>query len=230
MADAIAPAGLQNRAKICAGRGTILGVGEPTVWTRRSPLAAEIQLESETAMRPNLVRTTLALTILVALLPATASAVIHSFSGTLDGAQANAGAGTGSPGTGSVTATLDSDSLLFSWDASWSGLDGTETAAHFHVAPPNTNGGIAVPVTVPSPTIGSTTITAGQATDLLAGNFYLNVHTDTEPGGEIRGQLSLDAPATPLLDTWAMVLLAALIVATSTYWFVLRQRSADPTA
>ncbi|MBW2233549.1 MAG: CHRD domain-containing protein [Deltaproteobacteria bacterium] len=155
--------------------------------------------------------------------------VIYSFSGTLDGAQANAGAGTGSPGTGSVTATLDSGSLLFSWDASWSGLDGTETAAHFHIAPPNTNGSIVVPVTTSSPINGSATLAAADAAQLLDGNFYLNIHTTAEPGGEIRGQLILDVPELPVLDAWATLLLLSLLAASGAYWFVVRQRTMETT-
>ncbi len=36
---------------------------------------------------------------------------------------------------------------------------------------------------------GSVTLTAGQETNLLAGQLYVNVHTATNPGGEIRGNL-----------------------------------------
>ena len=33
------------------------------------------------------------------------------------------------------------------------------------------------------------TLTEAQAADLLAGKWYINVHTAANPGGEIRGQL-----------------------------------------
>jgi hypothetical protein len=36
---------------------------------------------------------------------------------------------------------------------------------------------------------GTVTLTATQATDLLAGKYYINVHTSTNGGGEIRGNL-----------------------------------------
>ena len=33
------------------------------------------------------------------------------------------------------------------------------------------------------------TLTDAQAADMLAGKWYINVHTAANPGGEIRGQL-----------------------------------------
>ena len=42
-----------------------------------------------------------------------------------------------------------------------------------------------------SPSIGSSTISAGQASDLLAGLWYINIHTTAVAGGEIRGQVTV---------------------------------------
>ena len=41
-----------------------------------------------------------------------------------------------------------------------------------------------------SPFEGSATLTEAQATDLLAGKWYVNVHTEANKGGEIRGQVT----------------------------------------
>ena len=41
-----------------------------------------------------------------------------------------------------------------------------------------------------SPFSGSATLTDAQAADLLAGRWYINVHTAANPGGEVRGQLA----------------------------------------
>ena len=125
------------------------------------------------------------------LAPIPSLAAIVNLTSTIDGAQANAGAGTGSAGTGFATMTLDDATLLFSWNVSWSGLV-NETSAHFHgPALPNQNAGVQVGIGVAAnPAISSTTLDAAQAADLLAGHWYINIHTDAFPGGEIRGQVS----------------------------------------
>ena len=40
-----------------------------------------------------------------------------------------------------------------------------------------------------SPIKGSATLTDAQAADLMAGKYYINIHTPAHPGGEIRGQV-----------------------------------------
>ena len=40
-----------------------------------------------------------------------------------------------------------------------------------------------------SPLQGSATLTDAQAADLMAGRWYVNIHTAANPNGEIRGQL-----------------------------------------
>jgi hypothetical protein len=96
-----------------------------------------------------------------------------------------------SPGTGTVTATYDTTSKKLSWKGSYSGLTGPATAAHFHSAEAGKNGAVAVPI-VPntSPFEGSATLTDAQAADLLAEKWYVNVHTEANKGGEIRGQVT----------------------------------------
>jgi hypothetical protein len=99
-----------------------------------------------------------------------------------------------SKGTGSVTATFDSDSKKLTWKGSYSGLSGPATAAHFHTGEAGKNGGVTVPIfagaTAKSPFEGSATLTDAQVADLLAGKLYANIHTEANKGGEIRGQLT----------------------------------------
>jgi hypothetical protein len=97
-----------------------------------------------------------------------------------------------SKATGTLTATFDTGSKLLSWKGSYSGLTGPATAAHFHgPAEPGKNAGVAVPIANPGPAFeGSTTLTDAQAADLLAGRYYVNVHTEANKPGEIRGQLT----------------------------------------
>ncbi len=63
-------------------------------------------------------------------------------------------------------------------------------AAHIHRAPAGENGPVAFPFdSAASPIQGSFTLTAEELDDLEAGYFYVNVHSDAFPGGEIRGQV-----------------------------------------
>jgi hypothetical protein len=49
----------------------------------------------------------------------------------------------------------------------------------------------AVPITpAASPFEGSATLNDAQANELLAGKWYVNVHTEANKGGEIRGQVT----------------------------------------
>jgi hypothetical protein len=97
-----------------------------------------------------------------------------------------------SAGTGSVTATYDTGTKVLTWDGSYAGLSGPATAAHFHgPAEAGKNAGVAVPIApATSPLHGTATLTDTQAADLMAGHWYVNVHTEANKGGEIRGQLS----------------------------------------
>jgi len=96
-----------------------------------------------------------------------------------------------SPGTGTLTATYDTATKKLMWNGSYSRLTGAATAAHFHTGEPGKNGGVAVPITPnASPFEGSATLTDVQAADLLAGKWYVNIHTEANKGGEIRGQVT----------------------------------------
>ena len=96
-----------------------------------------------------------------------------------------------SKGNGTVTATYDTASKKLSWKGNYSGLSGPATMAHFHgPAEAGKNAGVAVAITPnTSPFESSATLTDAQAADLMAGRWYVNVHTAAHPGGEIRGQL-----------------------------------------
>jgi len=97
-----------------------------------------------------------------------------------------------SKGTGSVTATFDTDSNRLSWKGTVLRLIGTVTAAHFHAAEAGRNGAVAVPIIGADKDSfeGSATLTDTQAEDLMAGRWYVNIHTTTHKAGEIRGQVT----------------------------------------
>ena len=96
-----------------------------------------------------------------------------------------------SPGKGVMDATLDTATKVFTYTASYSGLSGPATAAHFHgPTMPGLNAPPVIPVANPaSPISGTATLTQDQMDDLKAGMWYFNVHTQRTPGGEIRGQV-----------------------------------------
>ncbi|VIO77578.1 CHRD domain-containing protein [Bradyrhizobium ivorense] len=97
-----------------------------------------------------------------------------------------------SAATGTADIDYDAASKKLSWKVTYSGLSGPATAAHFHgPAESGKNAGVAVaiPNATSSPVEGSATLTDAQAADLLAGKYYVNIHTAANPGGEIRGQV-----------------------------------------
>ena len=100
--------------------------------------------------------------------------------------------GTASPATGSVTATYDAASKQLSWQGNVSGLSGNATAAHFHgPADPGQNAGVLInaPGVTTGAFQGQATLNDSQASALMEGKTYFNVHTQANPGGEVRGQV-----------------------------------------
>jgi hypothetical protein len=97
-----------------------------------------------------------------------------------------------SAGTGTADIDYDAASKKLSWKLTYSGLSGPATAAHFHgpaAAGANAGVAVAIPNATSSPVEGSATLTEVQAADLMAGKYYINIHTAANPGGEIRGQV-----------------------------------------
>ena len=97
-----------------------------------------------------------------------------------------------SAATGSAEATFDTVTRSFSANATFSGLSGPAIGAHLHgPGELGKNAGIMLPFNfVLSPIKLSATLTDAQAADLLAGKWYVNIHTEQNPGGELRGQLT----------------------------------------
>lgn len=95
-------------------------------------------------------------------------------------------------GAGTVEATFDKESNKLRWKVAYSGLSGPAVAGHFHgPAAAGQNAGVALGFqgSVDSPIEGEAILTAAQAADVLAGKWYVNLHTKGHPGGEIRAQV-----------------------------------------
>ena len=119
-----------------------------------------------------------------------AAATARSFTATMTGGQEVPP--TLSLGTGTASVTLDPDGTLH-WTVSYQNLSGPALAAHFHgPALPGMNAGVVVNIGGPTPgnpMQGSAHLNTTQIADLVAGRWYVNVHTAANPNGEIRGQV-----------------------------------------
>jgi hypothetical protein len=118
--------------------------------------------------------------------------VIVSFNATLDGASevpANA-----STATGTATLSYNKNTKIFTLNLTYSGL--TPTMGHIHVGAAGVSGPVVFPFSsLMSPfSYTSVALTTAQEVDLLANHYYVNLHTDAFPGGEIRGQLITSNP------------------------------------
>ncbi len=98
---------------------------------------------------------------------------------------------TTSAGTGTATATLFPTTNALTYTVRYTGLTGAATGAHFHgPAAFGANAPVVVPIgTNANPVSGGVTLTDAQAADLIAGRWYVNVHTAQNPGGEILAQM-----------------------------------------
>ncbi len=98
-------------------------------------------------------------------------------------------------GKGTISVSFDTATKQLTWAGSFSELTGPATMAHFHgPAEPGKNAGVIIWISEKgqafnSPFKGSATLTDEQISSLMAGQWYVNIHTAANPGGEIRGQL-----------------------------------------
>ncbi|HWQ13225.1 MAG TPA: CHRD domain-containing protein [Roseiflexaceae bacterium] len=92
-------------------------------------------------------------------------------------------------GAGSGLFVLSADRTRLTYHISFASLTGAETGAHIHQAPPGEPGGVVFPLLAGNPKVGTLTLTVTQTADLIAGEYYVNIHTGANPGGEIRGQI-----------------------------------------
>jgi hypothetical protein len=118
---------------------------------------------------------------------------------------------TGSTAIGSGHIVLDTLANSLAYNITYSGLEGVETGAHIH--------GAADPGQIGLPRLflpagpskqGVWNYPASFESDLLAGRFYVNIHTDVYPEGAIRGQIAPVVTLPGLAGAGAFVAMAAM--------------------
>lgn len=145
---------------------------------------------------------------------------VLTYSAVLNGLNAS----NASPGTGTATVTIDTVALTMEVNVIFSDLIGTSTAAHIHCCTATGNVGVATVLpTFPGFPLGvsagsydqvfNMTLEASYSSGFFAANggdatgarqalftgltdgmSYLNIHTTSVPGGEIRGFLQQEVP------------------------------------
>jgi hypothetical protein len=97
-----------------------------------------------------------------------------------------------SSGTGQAEVQFNTHTNVITWKVTYTGLSAPATAGHMHgPADPGQNAGVVVPFAnvTAQPITGQATLNAAQVADLVAGRWYVNIHSTAHAGGEIRGQL-----------------------------------------
>ena len=100
-----------------------------------------------------------------------------------------------SKGSGSVDITFDEATKKLTWKGTYKDLSGPAIGAHFHgPAQSGKNAGILISIfaipNTPNQFEGSATLTDEQVGYLNAGMLYVNIHTDANQAGELRGQVT----------------------------------------
>jgi cysteine-rich repeat protein len=131
-----------------------------------------------------------ALAVLAILAPGSAGATVYYLSATIDGTQETPP--NASPATGSGTFTLDTVADTMSFSITFSGLTGSESGAHIHgPAPAGTPAGILFGLPAGSPKTGTwsgASLNTNES-NIISGLTYVNIHSSSFGGGEIRGQI-----------------------------------------
>jgi CHRD domain-containing protein len=98
----------------------------------------------------------------------------------------------GARGTFTATLTQSATGAVMTWRLEFSNLSGNAIAAHIHVAARGVAGPVRVPLCAPctSGMTGTANVDATVLDAIQNDRAYVNVHTPTNPAGEIRDQVS----------------------------------------
>ncbi len=107
------------------------------------------------------------------------------------------GAPSGSPGSGGAGLSLNTSSNTLAWAVNFEGLLGPATSAGFYGPPPG-SANLQVDIglidlqglgNTSGIFLGAAALTEFQASDLLAGQWFVSISSDQLPGGEIFGKI-----------------------------------------
>ena len=115
----------------------------------------------------------------------------------LSGAQEVPAVATSAQGVAAITLNATRDTIFI--QAAFSGMSGPITGVHFHDAPAGSNAAVSVNLITMlrgnrlSGFLAGLQVTPNRIARLLRGEVYLNAHTAANPGGEIRGQVTVES-------------------------------------
>ena len=134
---------------------------------------------------------TVAFTVLTVAVPVVVGAQREGFQGRLSPLPVDARTAATITGEGVVSAELNGMELTIR--GSFEGMSSVATRAHVHRAQPGTPGPVAFAIDVPTVVKGefedTVTLDDSQLRELRDGHYYLQIHTENNPGGELRGWL-----------------------------------------
>ncbi|HEY3385345.1 MAG TPA: CHRD domain-containing protein [Saprospiraceae bacterium] len=115
-----------------------------------------------------------------------------TFDAALDGDQENPPVERNGRGLGIIT--IAPDLATFQYYILYDSLSGSANDAHFHLAAPGVNGPVAIDISDDIDDSnrlisGTQPLNLDILNNFLSGGYYINIHTDENPGGEIRGQV-----------------------------------------
>jgi len=135
-------------------------------------------------------------------------------------------AGTAESGMATGTFTLDTDTRNVDYSISITGLSSNETGKHVH-GPYDScetmGGSILAFLPVGNDVSGSYVLATEQdVQDMIDGKHWINIHTQSHTGGELRGQIAV-VPV-PAVSEWGLAVMTLLVLSTGTVVLARRRR------
>lgn len=131
--------------------------------------------------------TLVSIALALVALASTASAQVVCLRANLDGAQEVPPVPTAA--TGSAYFLVDRATNTLTYSITYTGLSAMEVGAHFHAGAPGVSGPVKAGLPAGSNKTGSIVYAEADEAAIVGGGWYVNIHSASFGGGEIRGQL-----------------------------------------